>query len=323
MIDRRTLLALPFAAALPCVLRAQAHEPPVVGFLGLASQAADQPAVAALKAGLTAIGHVDGRTIRLETRHADGHIDRLPALLKELEAQRVVVIVAAGRAIARALNRLTKIPIVAGRLPESDPELFASLARPGGNVTGFSNFAEQLYVKQVEILKEMLPGLAAVGIMHNVISPRDYGAEAEVAARAQGLRTIRLGLGPNARAEIGPLIRSLRPAGAGALIVVQDFSTITVGGEINRVALSERLPTVADQRDMAESGALLSYGADIDDLFRRAADYVDRTLKGAKPADLPIQLATKLQLFVNAKTAKALGLTIPPAILLRADEVIE
>lgn len=323
MIDRRTLIALLASLAAPVHGDAQSGAPPLVAWIGLASAAADQPALRALHEGFAALGYIEGRTMRFEAYHTDGRTDQLPKIIQDLEARGVAVFVAAGRAAARAIQQLTKRPIVSGRLPESDPELFQSLARPGGTVTGFSNFAEQLYVKQIEILKQALPGLSTIGVLYSGTSLRDPGLAPVLAAESQGLRAIRLELGQDARGQVGPLIRSLRPAGAGALMIAQDFNTISLRDEIYSLARSERLPTVADQRDMAESGAFLTYGADVDDLFRRTAGYVDRVLKGASPAELPIQLATKLLLVVNQKTARALGLTLPPSILLRADEVIE
>jgi putative ABC transport system substrate-binding protein len=323
MIDRRSLLALLPALAMPVAARAQGSGPPLVAWVGFASSAADQPALAALRKGLATLGHVDGKTIRIEARHTDGRGDALPTMVRELEAKGVAVFIAAGRAVARGLHRLTRTPIVSGRLPESDPELFRGLARPGGTVTGFSNFAEQIYTKQIELLKQVVPGLATIGVLYSTTLTRDFGAEAEKAAGEHGLKCIRLELRTDGGGDVERLIRSLRPAGAGALVVVQDFGTLSRLQEIGRLALAERMPTVADQADFAGAGALLSYGADINDQFRRMAGYVDRILKGAKPADLPIQLADKLYLIVNTRTAKALGLTLPPDLLLRADEVIE
>lgn len=179
--------------------------------------------------------------------------------------------------------------------------------------------------KRIELIREVLPGLDAGGILHNVVDPvfRDWGVETEAAVRAQGLRPVRLGLSAIDPAETERLIRSLRPAGASALIVIRDFLTHSLREPIYSTAIAERIATVTEQRDFAEAGAFLSYGADILDLFRRAAGYADRILKGDRPGDLPIQLATKLELVVNLRTARAIGIEVPPVILLRAGEVID
>jgi putative tryptophan/tyrosine transport system substrate-binding protein len=300
---------------------------PVVGFLGFASAQSDRASVEALRQGFAELGHVEGRTIRIENRHAEGMIERVPALVSELLALRVGVFVVPGQAAARMLQRLTRTPIVAIGLPPtpSDPDLFASLGRPGGTVTGFSNFAEELSGKRIELIREVLPDLRTIGILHNVADPvfREWGVETEAAVRAQGLEPVRLGLGSVDAAEVTRLIRSLRPAGAGALIVIRDFLTHSMRDAIYRTAIEERIATVTEDRDFAEAGAFMSYGADVRDLFRRAAGYADRILKGDRPGDLPIQLATKLELIVNLRTARAIGIEVPPVILLRADEVIE
>jgi len=174
-------------------------------------------------------------------------------------------------------------------------------------------------------LKEALPGLKVIGIMHNVTDPvfRAWGEQTEAAARTLGLKPVRLGLTGDAAAEIGPMIKSLGPQGATALIVIHDFQTTMHEKTIIALGAAERIAVVGEHAGFPAGGAFMSYGADIHDLFRRAATYVDRILKGDKPAELPIQLATKLELIVNAKVAHDLGVTLPPAILARADEVIE
>jgi putative tryptophan/tyrosine transport system substrate-binding protein len=327
VIARRALLSA-VAAMLPSGTWGQADRGmPVVGFLGFASAQSDRASVEALRQGFAELGHVEGRTIRIENRHAEGMIERVPALVSELLALRVGVFVVPGQAAARMLQRLTRTPIVAIGLPPtpSDPDLFASLGRPGGTVTGFSNFAEELSGKRIELIREVLPDLRTIGILHNVADPvfREWGVETEAAVRAQGLEPVRLGLGSVDAAEVTRLIRSLRPAGAGALTVIQDFLTHSMRDAIYRTAIEERIATVTEDRDFAEAGAFMSYGADVRDLFRRAAGYADRILKGDRPGDLPIQLATKLELIVNLRTARAIGIEVPPVILLRADEVIE
>ncbi|MBL8700803.1 MAG: ABC transporter substrate-binding protein [Alphaproteobacteria bacterium] len=328
MIGRRSAIAAGGLALASGLAHAQAERSlPVVGFLGFASEASDRASVVALRQGFAELGHVEGRTIVIESRHAEGHVDRVPALVAEMAARPVGVFVVPGQAAARLLHRITRIPIVAIGLPPtaSDPDLFQSLSRPGGTVTGFSNFAEELAGKRIELMREVLPGLKAIGVLHNVVDPvfREWGVETEAAIRGQGLVSVRLGLTSVDPAEVVRLVRSLRPAGAEALIVIRDFLTHSVRDAIYGTAIEERIATVTEQRDFAEAGAFMSYGADMRDLFRRAAGYADRILKGDRPGDLPIQLATKLEFVVNQRTARAIGLVVPPSILLRADEVIE
>ena len=326
---RREVIAAALAAAL-LPASAPGQDPrrvPVVGFLGFASAPSDQAGLDALRRGFADLGYVEGRTIRIEARHAEGDLDRVPALVRDMLARDVAVFVVPGQAAARMLRRATTTPVVAIALPPtaSDPELFESLRRPGGTITGFSNFAEELSGKRVELLREIMPGLAAIGILHNVTDPvfRDWGVETEAAVRAQGLTPVRLGIASIAPAEVAAEIRTLRPAGARALIVIRDFLTSSLRDAIIRGALEQGVAVVAEQRDWVEAGALISYGADIGDLFRRAAGYADRILKGEAPGELPIQLASKFELVINLRTARALDLDVPRAVLLRADEVIE
>jgi putative ABC transport system substrate-binding protein len=217
--------------------------------------------------------------------------------------------------------------VVAVGLPSTViyPDLFASLHRPGGSVTGFSHFGEDLAGKRVELLKEVMPTLAAVAILHNSIDPlyRSWGEKTEQAVLQQGLNAGRLGLAKPATAELTAAMQSAGAAGAQGLIVVRDFLTHTLQDEIVRAANERHMGTMAEQRVFVEAGGLMSYGASFPDLFRRDASYVDEILKGADPAEMPIQLATEFELVVNQRTAQALGLTIPTSILLRADGVLE
>lgn len=326
MIGRRALAAAGLALA-AARARAQSGGVPVVAFLGFASGVTDLPSVDALRQGFTEIGYVEGRNYRLELRHAEGALDRVPALIAELLALNVAVFVVPGQAAARILSRATRAPVVAIGLPPSpgEPPLYASLARPGGTVTGFSDFVEELAGKRIELLREVMPELRAVGILHNSVDPvfRAWGEETEAAARRQGLGVIRLGLTGVDPGETERLIRTLRPAGAHALVIVRDFLTQSVRDVALRVAIEERVASVTEHRDNALLGAFMCYGADHADLFRRAAGYVDRILRGDRPGDLPIQLATRLQLIINLRTARAIGIEVPPGVLLRADEVIE
>jgi putative ABC transport system substrate-binding protein len=207
----------------------------------------------------------------------------------------------------------------------SDPELFASLARPGGSVTGFASFGEEMSAKRIEFLREAIPGLAAIGVLHNATDPTfdAWGRLTETSARAQGLRAVAVPLASRDLAVLAAQMGALRAEGAGALVVVRDFLTSSLIEEIVAAAMAEGIAVIGDQAAYAAAGALFSYGASQTDLFRRAAGYVVRILRGEKPGELPVQLPTAIEFVVNLRTARALGLSVPHAILARADEVIE
>lgn len=322
MIARRALawLLLPGAAVAQPRL-------PVVGFVGFASLEGDRATVAAFRDGMRAQGWVDGRSWRLDHRHAGGDVVRGAAIIRDLAALPVDVFVVPGPAAARAVRRATAIPLVAVGLPPvaSDPELFASLARPGGSVTGFASFGEEMSAKRIEFLRETIPALAGIGVLHNATDPTfdAWGRLTEASAVAQGLRVLRVGLASRDRAALAASMAGLREAGAQALVVVRDFLTSSLIDEIVATALAEGIAVIGDQASYAQAGALFSYGANQNDLFRRAAGYVARILRGEKPGDLPVQLPTAIEFVVNLRTARALGLALPHAILARADEVIE
>lgn len=324
---RRALL--PLATALVATMaRAQpARRLPVVAYAGFASEAGDHLTLLAFRDGMRALGLVDRQHYVLENRHAGGDIDRAAAIIRELIALPADVIVVPGPAAARAVRRATAIPLVAVGLPpvESDPELFASLARPGGSVTGFASYGEEMSAKRLEFLLETIPGLAAIGVMHNASDPTfdAWGAQTAAVVRARGLRAVPLPIRLPDPAALAAQLQALPAAGAPALIVVRDFLTSTLAPEINRLALAQGTAVVAEQAFFARTGALFSYGASLPDLFRRAAGYVVRILRGDKPGDLPVQLPTTFEFVVNLGTARRLGLSVPPAIVARADEVIE
>ena len=327
MIARRALLLMTLALAAPALRAQTPRRLPVVGFLGFASEEGDRATLAAFRDGMRAHGQAERQTYLLESRHAGGDMDRAAANIRELAALPVDVFVAPGRTAARAIRRVSAIPVVAVGLPptQSDPELFASLARPGGSVTGFSTFGEEMSAKRLEFLQETIPGLEAVGILNNGSDPNfdAWGAETAAIAQARGLRTLPLLIHSADPAALARQIRALPPAGARALIVVRDFLTSTLAPEINRLALEQGTAVVAEQALFPRTGALFSYGASLPDLFRRAAGYVVRILRGEKPGDLPVQLPTTFEFIVNLATARRLGLSVPAAIVARADEVIE
>ncbi len=299
----------------------------VVGFLGIADQPSHTADVAALRRGLTDLGYVNGQTIVIEERYADGGMERFQVLLGGLLAGDASVIVVPGLAAALAVRRRAPdMPVVAVGLPSTVvyPDLFASLQRPGGSVTGFSHFGEDLAIKRVELLRETIPGLSTVAILHNSADPlyRAWGEKTEDAAIQQGLKTVRIGLESADISDMTVALESAADRGAAGLIVVRDFMTHTLRSDIVRVANVLNMPVMSEQRVFVEAGGLMSYGASFPDLFRRAATYVDAILRGSSPSEMPIQLATEFELVVNLTTAEQLGITIPPSILLRANQLI-
>lgn len=300
---------------------------PTVGFVGFASPAVDDRTILLpFREGLKALGYTEGRTIALEVRNAQGDPARGQALISELVALPVDVFLSPGPASNRAIVRTTAIPVVAVALPakQSEPELFSSLARPGGTLTGFSAFGEEMSAKRIEMLKEIMPGLKTLGVMHNAVDPTfsAWGEQTMADARRLGIEPVSLGLSSPSTAVVAEHFRKLGEMGGTAMIVIRDFMTVAMMNDICRIGTEVRIAVIGEQSEFARSGALFSYGADLADLFRRAAGYVDRILKGEKPGDLPIQLPTKFELIVNLKTARLLGLDMPSTILVRA-EVIE
>jgi putative tryptophan/tyrosine transport system substrate-binding protein len=330
-MKRRDFLGiLGAAAAWPRATLAQHESPrriPTVGFVGFASPAMDDSMLVPLRKGLADLGYIEGRNIVVEARNANGDIARGHAIIDEFAAQPVDVLVTPGPAAARAVVRKTKIPVVAIALPavQSDPELFQSLARPGGSLTGFSAFGEEMSAKRIAMLKEILPGLKKLGVMHNATDPTSsaWGEQTMADTRKLGLEPIRSALSEPTPAQVTEQFRKLAEAGGTAMVMIRDYVTAAMTGEICRAGLEMKIAVIGEQAEYAEAGALFSYGADMADLARRAAGYVDLILKGQKPAEMPIQLPTKFELAVNLKTAHALGLTIPPTILVLADQTIE
>jgi putative ABC transport system substrate-binding protein len=303
------------------------HHVPIVGFMGFATAEADEPALRHFRKALNELGYVEGRTILVDARSAGGDVARGLALIDEFAAKPVDVLLSPGPAAARAAVRKTKIPVVAVALPavQSDPELFESLARPGGSLTGFAAFGEEMSSKRIQMLREILPRLNKLGVMNNATDPTfsAWGAQTMLEARSAGIEPVRLGLTAASPTAVSEQIKVLADAGGAAMVVIRDYMTSAMRDEICRAGIERKIAVVGEQAEFARAGALLSYGADIGDLFRRAAGYVDLILKGRKPAEMPIQLPTKFELVVNLKTARPLGLTIPPSVLVLADDVIE
>jgi putative ABC transport system substrate-binding protein len=296
---------------------------PTIGVLGAATPATWNKWVAAFTQRLRELGWVEGRTVAIEYRWAEGRSERYAEIAAEFVRLKVDVIVTGGSALIAAKQATSTVPIVFAI--SADPialGVVANLARPGGNVTGLSSQATDLAGKRLEFLREVVPGLRRLSILANVDYPASVRelAEAREAARALGLDATVVEI---RRAEdIAPAIDALGGR-ADALYVCGDALIVAERFRINSLALAARLPTIHTNGDSVEGGGLMSYCANFTDQFRRAGDYVDKILKGAKPADLPVQQPTKFDLLVNLKTAKALGIDIPRTILERADEVIE
>jgi len=325
-IRRRDLIAMVGAAA-AWPLAAQAQQPavPVIGFISTASAKAIASNVAAFLQGLKDFGFVEGQNLAIEYRWAEDHYDRLPALAAELVRRRVAVIVASTSVATRAIKAATAtIPIVF--TTAEDPVaagLVASLNRPGGNLTGVTFIGATLRAKNLELLHELVPALAMVGVLVNPNNPNTKPQLRDLQAAASKLgKTIHV-LNAGTEGDIDTAFAALVQQQIGALIVGTD--PVFTGRRDQLVALAARhqVRTVYFSRDFAEAGGLMSYGASLVNAFRLAGTYTGRILKGEKPADLPVQQATKIELVVNLKTAKALGIAIPPSLLARADEVIE
>ena len=303
-----------------------AQQPPAkIPRVGILTTAENErtPALDALRAGLRDLGYVEGRNIILEFRFAGGDLSRGSELVTELVALPVDVIVAEGFT-PDAMAATDLIPIVSATLMDPVQRGFAlSLARPGGNVTGFTLMHTELNGKRLELLRTAFPWVTAVSALVNPANPADKLAfeQTETAAQSLGLGKLR-----RVEADSAVALGALRPAalsGADAVIVLPDGVFYHYRRDVVALFNKAHLPAIYPERDYADDGGLMAYGANVADNFRRAADYVDRILKGAKPGDLPIQEPVKFDFVVNLKTAKELGLTIPPSILARADEVIE
>jgi putative ABC transport system substrate-binding protein len=322
---RRQFIALLCGAATwPIAARAQQPaKTPTIGFLGASTPSSWSQWTAAFVQRLRELGWIEGRTVAIEYRWAEGREERFTEIAAEFVRLKVDVIVTSGGAVPAAMQMTSAIPIVFGSA--NDPVgsgLVASLARPGGNVTGLSNQAPELTGKRLDILREVVPGLRRLAIMGN-------SGNASVALEMDEVQTLARSLGFDATAveirraqDIAPAVERLKDR-ADALYVASEPLVVGNRIRINTFALAARLPMISTGRDQIEAGGLMSYGPNIPDLFRRAGDYVDKILRGAKPGDLPVEQPTKFDLTLNLITARALGLTIPPTLLARADEVIE
>jgi putative tryptophan/tyrosine transport system substrate-binding protein len=305
--------------------RAQQKGRPVVGFLGNASLQSAASIVAAFREGLSETGFTEGQNVTIDYRWAEGHYDRLPAFAAEFVSRKVDVIVAsAGVGIAAAKGATSTIPIVFfGGDDLVAAGLVASLARPGGNLTGFSIFAPELNPKRFQLLSELVPHVQEIALLVNPTgSSLDLVIrDVEEAARASG-RQLSI-LKASTEDEINTALATLVLLHAGGLVVMADPFFGSRREQIVALAARRAVPAIYEWREFANVGGLISYGPTFTDGWRQVGGYVGRVLAGASAADLPIQRPTRLELVINLKTAKALGLTIPPTVLARADEVIE
>ena len=327
MIGRRELIAMlvgTTAAPWPLAATAQrAGKLPTIGFFGSASPSTWKPWVAAFVQRLRELGWIDGQTIAIEYRWAEGRSERFDEIMAEFIRLNVNIVVVGGVAVPAAKRATSVIPIVFTLA--QDPVgsgLVASLARPGGNVTGLSTQSGDLFDKRLEILREIVPSLRRLGIIANRDNPAVALEISDAHEKARKLG-IDVTISNIVQADdIAPAIEALKGR-ADALYVCTDPLVNTHRIRINTFALAARLPTMHANRDFIEAGGLISYGANYPDLFRRAGDYVDKIMRGAKPGDLPVEQPTKFDLVINVTTAKALGLQIPDKLLALADEVIE
>lgn len=326
-ISRRQLVALvgSMAAAWPFAAQGQPRKVYRIGFLGNSSAALEANLIGPFRDGLRAHGYEDGRNVRIEYRWAEGNYGRFPKLIAELLALNVDVIVTAGTPSALAVKRATtSVPLV--MIAVGDPigtGIVPSLARPGENITGLSSMAPELEGKRLELLREVIPRLSHVAVLSNPTNLFHKIAlqQAHDAARALHIKVLPLGI--KAAEDLDGAFTAIVKDRPQALLILADRVFLHNRARLMNFATENRLPSVNAYRELVEAGGLMSFGPSYEDMHRRAAEFVDKIFKGAKPGDLPVELPTKFTLIVSSKAAKALGLTVSESFLLRADEVIE
>ncbi len=323
--DRREFITLlGGATAWPLAARAQQPRMPVVGFLRSTSPSDSTPLVTAFRQGLNEVGFVEGRNVAIEFRYAEGHNDRLPGLLADLIRRPVTVIVGNSPAARAAKAATTTVPIVFayGGDPVRDG-LVASLNRPGGNVTGVVFIAGVLGAKRLELLRQLLPKATTIAVLVNPNTPDTEAERSDVQAAAQALGQQLIILDASSDRDIETAFATFVQRGAGALLVGTGTFTFSNRERLVAIAARHALPASYAGREFVSTGGLMSYAASIPDAYRQVGIYAGRILKGENPADLPVMRSTKFEFVLNLKTAKTLGLDIPPALLALADEVIE
>ena len=324
MRRREFIILLGSTVARPVTAHAQ-QSVPVIGYLNGASAAEFPHLLAGFRKGLSETGYVEGRNVTIEYRYADGQYDRLPALVVELVAAKVAVIVAAGTPAALAMKKATTtVPLV--MVAVGDPVgtgLVPSLARPGGNLTGLSSVAPDLEGKRLQLLREVVPALSHVAMFINSVNPFHVSSmrQARAAAKAMG---IKLQLHDIRKSQdLDDAFAAIRKERPDALLILADRVFLHNRERMMDFTKEQRLPNVNAYKELVEVGGLMSYGPSYEDMHKRAAIYVDKILKGAKPADLPIEQPSKFTFIINLKTAKALGVTVPSQLLALADRLIE
>ncbi len=327
MMDRRTFLAGTGAVLLAARLAAEAQQPamPVIGFLGSRAPGDDPHLLAAFRHGLKEAGYVEGQNVAIEYRFAENQYGRLPGLAADLVRRQVAVIAANGPAAQAAKTATATIPIVftAGFDPVK-VGLVASLNQPGGNITGVSILDVELGPKRLELLHELVPTATVIAVLVNPSDPAradTIGKGLKAAARTLGLQLHILQASTDS--DFDKVFASLGRLRAGGLVIGGDPFFNSQGKQLGALSIRHKVATIYQLRAFAAGGGLVSYGGSLTDAYHASGVYTGRILKGAKPADLPVQQSTKVELVINLKTAKALGLTIPPSLLARADEVIQ
>ncbi|HEV8341318.1 MAG TPA: ABC transporter substrate-binding protein [Candidatus Binatia bacterium] len=320
-----SLLAVLMLSSVHLAQAQPAKKVPRIGFLSQVSSSAIATRIEAFRQGLRELGYVEGQNIVMEWRHAEGKADRLRELAAELVHLQVDIIVTGGPTATRSAKEATvTIPIVMGF--DNDPVgsgFVASLARPGGNITGLSSLAPELSGKQLELLKEIVPRLSRVAVLGNSTEPGNAQSLREAQVAAKTFRVQLQNLEARSSKDIETAFAEASKGRADAVLVLVSPVVVFQRTHVTDLAAKSRLPAIYPQSEFVDSGGLMSYAPIFTDLFRRAATYVDKILKGAKPADLPVEQPTKFELVINLKAAKQIGLTIPPNLLARADKVIK